>query len=136
MNKKIYQIDYLQENQIKEFAYEFFKHFDILDEVEYFLQYISDDARFIFPQGEFIGREGFVRWYDDIKQKIKPNNKHIVNSINVKADKDDNSFVVDLNITLDADTYDGKKLHLTVNERWQVILTLDDKILINEYVVL
>lgn len=61
MNKKIYQIDYLQEKQIKEFAYEFFKHFDILYEVEYFLQYISDDARFIFPEGEFIGHEGFVR---------------------------------------------------------------------------
>lgn len=46
------------------------------------------------------------------------------------------SCVVDLNITLEADTYSSKKLNLTVNERWKVLLVPDNKIQIKEYFVL
>lgn len=120
------------ENTIKTFAKDWFAHFDVLADDGYFNNHIANGAKLQFVEGEFIGHEGFSKWYSDIKKTIKPNNEHRIESINIVANNE--HFDVDLSVKMKAETVTGEMMQLNVKENWKVEITRDGRIKIHEYI--
>ncbi|CAM1345411.1 NAD(P)H-dependent oxidoreductase [Tenacibaculum amylolyticum] len=121
------------EKRIKNFAIEWFQNFDILAEDNYFNKHITSSTKLHFPEGLFIGNEGFSEWYSEIKKTIKPNNEHRIESIHVS--ENNGHFDVDLAVKLKAETYQNESIQLNVKENWKIEITADDSIKIHEYLV-
>jgi hypothetical protein len=121
------------ESKIKKFAKDWFEHFDVLADDGYFNNHIANGAKLQFPEGEFIGHEGFSEWYADIKKNIKPNNEHQIESISVFANNE--HFDVDLAVKMKAETTSGDLIQLNVKENWKVEITRDGRVKIHEYIV-
>ncbi|MCT4647413.1 MAG: NAD(P)H-dependent oxidoreductase [Carboxylicivirga sp.] len=121
------------EIKIKSFAKQWFEHFDVLADDGYFNNYIANGAKLQFTEGEFVGHEGFSEWYAGIKNTIKPNNEHRIESINVVANN--GHYAVDLSVKLKAEKLSGEPLQLNVKENWKVEITRDGRIKIHEYIV-
>ncbi|MCT4613555.1 MAG: NAD(P)H-dependent oxidoreductase [Marinifilaceae bacterium] len=121
------------EEIIKTFAKEWFEHFDILAEDGYFNSYISNDAKLSFVEGDFIGHDGFSKWYSEIKKIIKPNNEHRIESISISENND--KYNVELSVKLKAEKIEGGILELNVKENWEIELTSDNRVKIHEYIV-
>ncbi|MCT4589642.1 MAG: NAD(P)H-dependent oxidoreductase [Carboxylicivirga sp.] len=121
------------EIKIKSFAKQWFEHFDVLADDGYFNNYIANGAKLQFAEGEFVGHEGFSEWYAGIKNTIKPNNEHRIESINVVANN--GHYAVDLSVKLKAEKLSGEPLQLNVKENWKVEITRDGRIKIHEYIV-
>ena len=119
------------ENKIREFVKEWFSHFDSFAEQGYFNRYLSNNVRIVFPEGEYVGHEGFNEWYGQIKTKIKAGSDHRVESINISANGGD--FNVKLTIKLTAETLEGQKFQTNLRETWKVEITQDKRIKIHEY---
>lgn len=121
------------ESKIRAFVKEWFANFDNLSDDGYFNNYIANGAKLQFVEGEFEGHEGFSHWYAGIKEKIKPNNEHRVESLSIQ---DNNGlYDVDLAVKLKAETYEGELLQLNVKENWKVEITRDQRVKIHEYKV-
>ncbi|NOU58276.1 NAD(P)H-dependent oxidoreductase [Marinifilum caeruleilacunae] len=121
------------ENKIKKFAKDWFEHFDLMADDGYFNNYIANGAKLQFPEGEFIGHEGFSQWYANMKKNIKPNNEHRIESINVSANN--GHFDVDLAVKLKAETFEGESIQINAKENWKVEITRDGRVKIHEYIV-
>jgi putative NADPH-quinone reductase/ketosteroid isomerase-like protein len=121
------------ERKLKAFVKDWFAQMDILAEDGYFNTYIANGAKMVFPEGTFIGHDGFKEWYADIKSKLKPNCEHRVESINITPTND--FYKVDLSVKLKAETTDGKAMQANVKEAWKVEITRDGRVKIHEYVV-
>ncbi|MBD0402757.1 NAD(P)H-dependent oxidoreductase [Flammeovirga sp. EKP202] len=121
------------EQKIKDFIKEWFAQFDVLGDEGYFTNHLLKDTVLQFPEGKFIGHEGFKEWYDGIRQTIKPNNKHSVKSIVVT--ESNGLYNVDLNVSLEAELTSGESLNLNVKEDWKVEITRDGRVKIHEYIV-
>ncbi|MCT4603785.1 MAG: NAD(P)H-dependent oxidoreductase [Marinifilum sp.] len=121
------------ESMIKNFVKDWFAHFDILAEDGYFNNYIANGAKLKFPEGEFIGHEGFSAWYAEVKKTIKPNNEHRIESINVVANN--GHFDVDMSVKVKAEKYSGETVQANAKENWKVEVTRDGRIKILEYIV-
>jgi putative NADPH-quinone reductase len=121
------------EETIKAFAKEWFEHFDILAEDGYFNTHIANGAKLSFAEGDFEGHEGFSEWYAEIKNLIKPDNKHTIQAINVEKEND--KFKVDLSVKMEAEKLNGEQFQLNVKENWLVEITSDNRIKIHEYIV-
>ena len=72
------------EPTIAAFVQNWFSHLDHLDEVGFFLQYLHPEACIEFPEGKYIGPEGFKAWYAGITQKIVAPVQHEVEEIRVQ----------------------------------------------------
>lgn len=123
----------ITQKKIKEFAKEWFEHFDVLANENYFKNFISADTKFRFPEGTFVGNEGFSEWYANIKKSIKPNNEHRIESIHVATNN--GHFDVDLAVKLKAETYTNETLQMNVKENWKIKVTDNGEIKIQEYLV-
>jgi putative NADPH-quinone reductase len=121
------------EVRIERFVKDWFAKFDVLADVSSFTPYIKNDTQFQFVEGEFRGVEGFEAWYTNIKNILKPNNEHRIESITVQ--QEDNAFNVDLAIKLKAEKVSGEELQLNVKEHWKLALATDGQIQIQEYLV-
>lgn len=121
------------EKKIKGFAKEWFEHFDVLADENYFNNFISADTKFLFPEGTFVGNEGFSEWYANVKKSIKPNNEHRIESIHVATNN--GHFDVDLAVKLKAETYTNETLQMNVKENWKIKVTDNGEIKIQEYLV-
>lgn len=120
------------EEKIKQFAKEWFQHFDVLAEDGYFNSYIANDAKFSFVEGDYIGHEGFSQWYSNIKNLIKPNNVHTIQAINVV--EENGNYKVDLSVKMEAEKLTGEQFQLNVKENWTIEITADNRIKIKEYI--
>jgi hypothetical protein len=121
------------EAKIKAFAKDWFAHFDELADDGYFNNHIANGAKLKFAEGEYEGHEGFSEWYAGIKNNIKPNNQHRIESINVIANN--GHFNVDISVKVNAETIDGNTLQLNVKENWKVEITRNGRVKIHEYLV-
>lgn len=119
------------ENMIREFVKEWFAHLESFAENGYFNQYLSNNARIVFPEGEYLGHEGFNEWYGQIKTKIKAGSDHLVESINISANGVD--FEVQLTVKFTAETHEGQKFQSNLKETWKMQITRDKRIKIHEY---
>ncbi|MCG8701296.1 MAG: NAD(P)H-dependent oxidoreductase [Bacteroidales bacterium] len=121
------------ETKIKKFVKDWFTHFDVLADVGYFNHHIANGAKMHFPEGVYVGHEGFSEWYAAMKKIIKPNNEHRIESINVVANN--GHYDVDLAVKLQAEKHSGELLELNIKENWKVEITRDGRVKIHEYVV-
>ena len=121
------------EKVIKGFAKDWFQHFDVLANEDYFNHFITHDTKFLFPEGSFIGHDGFNEWYTNIRKSIKPNNDHRIESIHVASNND--YFNVDLAVKLKAETYTNEEIQINVKENWKVKVTDEGQVKIHEYIV-
>ncbi|WP_281612714.1 NAD(P)H-dependent oxidoreductase [Flammeovirga sp. SubArs3] len=121
------------EVKITAFVKNWFAHFDQLAEDGYFTHSLEKDAQLVFPEGEFIGHQGFSEWYSAIKKEIKPDNQHIIESISITPNNE--YFNVDLAVKLKAEKYSGEALQLNVKEKWKVEITKEGNVKIHTYKV-
>lgn len=119
--------------KIEAFAKAWFEHFDVLADDGYFNNYIANGAKLQFPEGKFIGHQGFSEWYSQIKKNIKANNEHRIESIYVVPNN--GHFDVDLAVNLKAEKHNGEQFQLNVKENWKVEITGGGRIKIHEYLV-
>lgn len=102
----------------------------MLDE-EYFSSFLDKESTFIFPEGTFLGKEGFKEWYKSIKQTIKPNNSHIVTIESIV--KETENYLVNLFVHFKAETYSNSIIDVKVKESWKVAVTMNGQIKIRRY---
>lgn len=106
--------------RIHQFVYQWFKHFDVLDENGYFVQYLDKEVKMKFPDSELLtGHEGFHTWYNQTKSNLKGTTIHNVKKVSIDA-TDNHQFKVALTVELLATTVQDEKLHITVDEFWLV----------------
>ncbi len=122
--------------KVEKFIYEWFKHFDILDENGYFTQYLDTNVLMKFPEkGEFNGHDGFHKWYNETKADFIGNTTHDINGLNIKEVEKD-TFQITMNIQLGATTIAEEKLKLDARESWMLVWdTTSDRPIIKEYFV-
>ncbi|WP_281980300.1 NAD(P)H-dependent oxidoreductase [Tenacibaculum mesophilum] len=121
------------EVRIERFVKDWFAKFDVLSDASSFTPYINNDTQFQFVEGEFTGIKGFETWYTNIKNTLKPNNEHHIESIIIQ--EENNAFDVYLTIKLKAEKVSGELLQLNVKEHWKLVLTTNGQIQIKEYIV-
>lgn len=121
------------EVRIERFVKDWFAKFDVLADASSFTPYINNDTQFQFVEGEFTGIKGFETWYTNIKNILKPNNEHRIESIIIQ--EENNAFDVYLTIKLKAEKVSGELLQLNVKEHWKLVLTTNGQIQIKEYIV-
>ncbi|MEQ3499605.1 NAD(P)H-dependent oxidoreductase [Tenacibaculum sp. SSH1-16] len=121
------------EVRIERFVKDWFAKFDVLADASSFTPYINNDTQFQFVEGEFTGIKGFETWYTNIKNTLKPNNEHRIESIIIQ--EENNAFDVYLTIKLKAEKVSGELLQLNVKEHWKLVLTTNGQIQIKEYIV-
>ncbi|GFD75990.1 hypothetical protein KUL113_54100 [Tenacibaculum sp. KUL113] len=121
------------EVRIERFVKDWFAKFDVLADASSFTPYINNDTQFQFVEGEFTGVKGFDTWYTNIKNTLKPNNEHRIESIIIQ--EENNAFDVYLTIKLKAEKVSGELLQLNVKEHWKLVLTTNGQIQIKEYIV-
>ncbi|WP_047789304.1 NAD(P)H-dependent oxidoreductase [Tenacibaculum mesophilum] len=121
------------EVRIERFVKDWFAKFDVLSDASSFTPYINNDTQFQFVEGEFTGIKGFETWYTNIKNTLKPNNEHRIESIIIQ--EENNAFDVYLTIKLKAEKVSGELLQLNVKEHWKLVLTTNGQIQIKEYIV-
>ncbi len=121
------------EVRIERFVKYWFAKFDVLSDASSFTPYINNDTQFQFVEGEFTGIKGFETWYTNIKNTLKPNNEHRIESIIIQ--EENNAFDVYLTIKLKAEKVSGELLQLNVKEHWKLVLTTNGQIQIKEYIV-
>lgn len=121
------------EKMIKAFAKEWFAHFDTLADDGYFNNYIANTAKLQFAEGEYVGHDGFSEWYAEIKNTIKPNNEHRIESVNIT--KHNGQYKVNLSVEMKAEKLSGETLQLNVKEDWTLEITRDGRLKIHEYIV-
>lgn len=138
--KQINELLNSPQNKVSKFVQKWFAAFDVLPaETEFFTEQVAEDIRLVMPEGEFIGHEGFRDWYQVARATFKPNCQHIVEQTKV-SENPDGTLTVDLRIRLIADTFPdsalkGESINLLVNEKWQMSLSKENKLVINEYLV-
>lgn len=120
------------ETIIRKFVYEWFAHFDVFSETDYFLNYLSPDVQLIFQDGEYSGHEGFAEWYSPLKLQLKPVSTHQISNLNVSSVRN-GMYEVSLTVLFKAETQQNEKVENTINEKWTLSLTPDDKIQIHKY---
>ncbi|GAM61166.1 NAD(P)H oxidoreductase YRKL [Vibrio ishigakensis] len=121
------------ENRVKKLVKEWFAEFDVLPESnDYFLESLSEELRWISPEGEFKGHAGFNDWYTTVRGIFKPNCEHIVE--NVEVSEQNGAITAELRIRLIADTFQGESVNLLVNEKWDLVES-DGKLIITKYLV-
>ncbi|MFA8343712.1 MAG: NAD(P)H-dependent oxidoreductase [Rhodothermaceae bacterium] len=123
---------FFPENRIKEFISEWFSKFDMLEETGYFIRHIYPDAKFVFPEGEFVGHQGFADWYNKILNKFEAPVKHEISDIKI-TDMGNSKFNVSLNITLESKKKDGLPFSQKISENWNIVLQDEDLVKISEY---
>ena len=121
------------EVRIERFVKDWFAKFDVLADASSFTPYINNDTQFQFVEGEFTGIKEFETWYTNIKNILKPNNEHRIESIIIQ--EENNAFDVYLTIKLKAEKVSGELLQLNVKEHWKLVLTTNGQIQIKEYIV-
>ncbi|SHF50603.1 Putative NADPH-quinone reductase (modulator of drug activity B) [Tenacibaculum mesophilum] len=121
------------EVRIERFVKDWFAKFDVLADASSFTPYINNDTKFQFVEGEFTGIKGFETWYTNIKNILKPNNEHRIESIIIQ--EENNAFDVYLTIKLKAEKVSSELLQLNVKEHWKLVLTTNGQIQIKEYIV-
>ena len=98
---------------------EWFRGMDEMTEKEFFHNYITKDTKFITPDGNFEGIDGFDTWYMGLKKLVKPNNEHKLIKIN-SSNQEDGTTLVEMEVEVRADTYDGSPFNLKACEAWVV----------------
>lgn len=121
------------EEKIKSFIYEWFSNFDKLADDGYFNSFIANGCLLKFPEGEFIGHEGFSEWYKNIKETIKPGNQHSVESISIS--EENGFYMIDLSVKMKAEKTSGESIQLNVKENWKIEITRDARIKLHHYLV-
>lgn len=116
------------------FIKHWFAQFDVLADETEFLPYLAEDITMHFPEGTFVGHNGFFEWYKGIKKMIKPNNKHIISNIRITKGEN-HHFEVQFNSRLIAEGLDGNAIDMEVIERWEMEI-IKHQISIKEYKVM
>ena len=129
----------VDEQYVERFARAWFKRFDKLPEDNtLFTQHLTNDVVWSIPEGEFIGHEGFRDWYALARKQFKADCDHKIQAISVT--KTAAGFNAELTIQLTAETFkdssfNGETINLAVNEKWQLVYTADNRLLIKSYQV-
>lgn len=120
----------------KEFVHKWFKHFDMLDENGFFVQYLAKDVKMKFPDSDwFTGHDEFHKWYNATKNRLLGNTVHEVTNLKVSESVTD-SFDVQMNVRLKAKNKDNTAIDLEVAEAWKLTWdTTADRPIISEYLV-
>jgi hypothetical protein len=127
------------ELKIKRFVQTWFGRFDALPaSSDGFLPHLSEEVLWQSPEGEFRGHAGFNDWYAWARKTFKSGCEHRVDQVDVSGS--DGAYEVSLRINLSAETFsdsvfNGERVEVQVNERWQVRIDATDNVIIDEYVV-
>jgi len=82
---KIEDFSNSNKEKVETFIYKWFRHFDMLDENGYFIQYLHKDIEFTFPgNGSMKGHTEFNNWYYAIKEKLQGPIRHEVKNLNIE----------------------------------------------------
>ena len=128
------------EEKVARFVKSWFAAFDKLTHPsDFFTPSLSEQVKIVMPEGEFIGHQGFNDWYQIARATFKPDCEHLVEQRGVKP-LGDNQYRVELRIRLKADTLDssqfgGDAVNILVNETWQVSVSANGALIIDEYLV-
>ncbi|MCG8582180.1 MAG: NAD(P)H-dependent oxidoreductase [Bacteroidales bacterium] len=121
------------EIKIKNFVKDWFANMDKLADDGYFNAHIANNAKLVFPEGEFTGHEGFSEWYNKIKQMIKPDCQHTIEALSVIPNN--GHFNVNLSVYVKGESPNNKPIQIYAKENWKVEITRDHRIKIHEYIV-
>lgn len=123
------------ESKITQFTQKWFAQFDLLPEDDsFFVKQLAEDVVLHMAEGEYFGHAGFRDWYSNIRNAFKPGCDHDVQQIQIN-DKGDGRYDVDLRVHLTADGVNGESIDLLVNEVWELTLSSNGQVSINEYQV-
>ncbi|WED23434.1 NAD(P)H-dependent oxidoreductase [Vibrio sp. JC009] len=125
------------DSRIRKFVAEWFSKFDrMAPESSYFTSHLAQDVRWVMPDAEFNGHEGFRDWYAIALRTFKPGCQHLVDQVQITESEE--GYDVELRIRVLAETFEdsifkGEEANFLANETWK--LTLDDKgqITISDY---
>ncbi|UUF12442.1 MULTISPECIES: NAD(P)H-dependent oxidoreductase [Flavobacterium] len=122
-------------HKIEPFMEKWFEHFDQLEENGFFLQYLSSDLKMKIPDhNEFIGHDGFNKWYTEAKNNFIGLTAHHLSNIEI-TETSKNFFEITFNVRYVAQTKDGN-IDIFLKENWQLVWnTTSDRPLISEYLV-
>ena len=127
------------ENKLRRFVEQWFEHFDQLPEdSDVFTQYLDPQVRWLMPEGEFLGHQGFRDWYAIARASFKPGCQHQVQQTDIVHTAD--GYQLTLRVRLIADPhktslFQGEPVDIQVKEVWQVSMDEHDQIAISDYQV-
>jgi len=125
--------------RIGKFVKRWFAEFDVLPEAsDFFTSSLAGDVKWVMPDAEFKGHQGFRDWYAIARRTFKPGCDHQIEQISVK--ETDAGYQLLLRMRLIAETFDdsdfnGETINMLVNETWNVTLDEQGEITIQEYLV-
>ena len=124
----------ISKEQVREFVLETFRHFDILDDVEFFLPRMNPNLRLISPEGTCDGHDGFKQWYKGVASGLLSPTQHIVSDSSVEL-LSDFLFEAKFKVRFIAETKTGEKIDNDINEYWLIELNPEGKLWIRTYVI-
>ena len=128
------------ESRIKQFIQRWFANFDVLpDDTDVFTDHLSENIKWLMPQGEFKGHQGFKDWYAIARETFKPNCDHQVEQVEIQSEGE--LYTVKLRVRFIAQSYSdselkGEAVNMLVNEIWQLEFTETGSIQIHNYEVI
>jgi putative NADPH-quinone reductase len=135
--EKIQDLSKGKKEKVAAFIYKWFRHFDMLDETGYFIQYLHKDIEFTFPEyGDMIGHSEFKTWYRSINEKLKAPTKHEIQNLTIE-ETERNQFNVNFQIRFQAEEKESHtKIDVIEAENWQLNWDdYSDRPTIKKYVV-
>ncbi|MCT4612104.1 MAG: hypothetical protein N4A47_01890 [Clostridia bacterium] len=118
--------------EIKSFVIDkIFRGYDDLVDNRYYEEHIVDTSKFVFEGEEYIGYEGFSRWFDNVKSLVKPTMVHNISNFDIRFIAE-NKYKVDFEVEFKAELNDGTKVHDFVRESW-VLNHIDDTFVFESY---
>ena len=127
------------EARITKFVKRWFAEFDVLPEGSgFFTSSLAEDVKWVMPDGEFKGHEGFRDWYAIARRTFKPGCDHQIEQITIK--ETETGYQALLRMRLIAETYaesdfNGEAINMLVNEIWNITLDEQGEVTIHEYLV-
>lgn len=135
--EKIQDFSKGNKEKVENFIHKWFKHFDVLDENGYFIQYLHQDIEFTFPgYGNMKGHTEFNSWYYSIREKLEAPIKHEVKNL-VIEETERNRFDVRFQVHFLAKEKESRKeIDVVETENWELIWDENgDRPIIAKYVV-
>lgn len=125
--------------RINKFVKRWFAEFDQLPETsEFFTAHLAENVKWVMPEGEVNGHNGFRDWYAGARRTFKPGCDHQIEQISIN--ETDAGYQVLLRMRLIAETFadsdfNGEAINMLVNETWNVTLDEQGAVTIQEYLV-
>jgi hypothetical protein len=112
------------------FINDWFPNADKIADNSYFLSYCADDIEFNIDGEHYVGHQGFVEWMKGPRSTLKPDIKHIVETIDVIQLGNDKMFDVQMVVSVDATTLTNEPVSFRANDSWKISVTERNEIVI------